>query len=126
MKQIFSFLILISLLVSTPVHAQSVCPGSVFGPGNTPGNFTEFVCFFVDIVDSLIPLFASLAFLSFMWGIVQFIRSAGDEKKVSGAKEIMFWGVIGLFVLFSIFGLIQLLSSTFFGGAPIGVPLLPQ
>ena len=126
--KLLSAIILLAFLV-TPfaTHAQffglpNLCPAP-------PDNFKEVVCVFVNILLLLVPFLASLALLAFFWGIVKFIRSAGSESAREDAKNIMFWGIIALFVMVSIWGIVQFFFQDFFGGAvgihPFGIPQLP-
>ncbi|OHA93375.1 MAG: hypothetical protein A3D37_02125 [Candidatus Zambryskibacteria bacterium RIFCSPHIGHO2_02_FULL_38_22] len=63
-----------------------------------------------DIVTNiLIPLAFTLALLFFFWGVAKYIWSAGDAKEEG--KKIMVWGVIALFVMSSIWGIITVLKS---------------
>lgn len=63
----------------------------------------------VPFVDHIImPLLYALAFLLFMIGMVRFFFLGGDEGREKG-KSLMLWGIIGLFVLFSVWGLVRLL-----------------
>ncbi len=70
------------------------------------------------------PLLLSLAILVFFWGIVKFINHAGDEKAVEEGKQLMIWGLIGLFVIVGIWGIVGYIQSTlgldeFTGGGSI-------
>ena len=63
-----------------------------------------------DIVTNiLIPLAFTLALLFFFWGVAKYIWSAGDAKEEG--KKIMVWGVIALFVMSSIWGIIGFLKT---------------
>ncbi len=66
-----------------------------------------------DIIDVIIPLLITIAVLTLMWGIVQFITAAGDEEKRKKGREFIIYGIIGLFVMVSIWGLVGVLSGTF-------------
>jgi len=60
----------------------------------------------------LIPLAFALCLLYFFWGVVKYIREgAGSEEAAKEGKRIMVWGVIGLFVAFSIWGIISFMQS---------------
>lgn len=74
--------------------------------------------FIIDQV--LVPLIFSIAFIVFLWGVAQFfIISAGDEKKREEGKKFLLWGIIGFFVMFSVWGIVNLFINTLgFGGAP--------
>ena len=76
-------------------------------------NFASFVGLVIKILSLLIPIVISLALLAFLWGITVFILNAGDAQKRSEGKQIMIWGIIALFVMLSVWGLVRLLQSTF-------------
>jgi uncharacterized membrane protein len=58
-----------------------------------------------EIVDRiLIPLVFALALLYFFWGVVKYIRSEGQGKE--DGRMIMVWGVVALFVISSVWGLV--------------------
>ena len=55
-----------------------------------------------------------IALLGFFWGLAMFIFSAGagDEGKRAEARSIMIYGVIALFVMVSVWGLVGFLGNT--------------
>ena len=62
------------------------------------------------IVEAIIPLLVSCAVIVFFWGLVKFIAHADDTKAVEEGKQLIIWGLVGLFVivaLWSIVGYIQ-------------------
>ena len=63
--------------------------------------------------------------LYFVWGVVGYVRSGGDEKKVVDAKRHMLWGIIGMAVAGAAWGIAQIVWSTL-GINPGGVPNVPQ
>jgi len=56
----------------------------------------------------LIPMAFSLALLYFFYGVAQYVRSAGDKEE---GKKIMWWGVIALFVMSSVWGLVWFIQD---------------
>ena len=65
------------------------------------------------ILNPLILLAFSVAFLIFFWGIFQFIASqTADASREEGKKKI-FWGMVGMFIMVSAYGLIRLILGTF-------------
>lgn len=52
-----------------------------------------------------------LALIVFSWGIVKYLTAAGDTNKLKEARPFLFWGIIGLFVLAAIAGLIDFLAD---------------
>ncbi|MBI5045462.1 MAG: hypothetical protein HZC14_00395 [Candidatus Niyogibacteria bacterium] len=66
-----------------------------------------------NILNALIPLFMVIATVVFLWGVVRYITAAGDEEKVKEARNFIIYGLIGLFVMVSVWGLVGVLVSTF-------------
>lgn len=65
------------------------------------------------ISSSIIPLIFTLAFMLFMWGVVQYVINDTEEAKREKGKQFMIWGIIALFVMFSVWGLVKVLTGTF-------------
>ena len=71
-----------------------------------------------EIVNPIILLLIAGAFVVFLWGVFEFIRQAGDEGKRAEGKSAIFWGLIGLVIMFGAYGIINLALGTF-GISPI-------
>jgi hypothetical protein len=90
-------------------------------------NFSDIIYIFLDLIALLIPVIASLALLVFFWGLVKFIfRVGGDEKAVGDGKKLMIWGLVALFIMVSIWGILRFAYGEFSFGGPFGIPLLPE
>jgi len=63
------------------------------------------------LIDPLIAIAASLALLTFFWGLFKFIFAQGSETSKLEAKQIMGWGLIALFVMVSVWGIIRFMQS---------------
>jgi TM2 domain-containing membrane protein YozV len=61
-------------------------------------------------------LVVALALLYFFWGLARFILNAGGGKEQEEAKAIMLWGIIALFVMISVWGIVRLLGETLLKG----------
>ncbi len=81
---------------------------------------------FITILDSIIPLAASIAVMIFFWGMVKFINHAGDEKAVEEGKQIIAWGLVGLFCIFALWAIVGYIQETLDigggGGTQIVIP----
>lgn len=86
---------------------------------------TGIINLFIDLGLKIIPLFGAIAFFAFVLGVARFIKAAGNEKEVKDSKNIIIWGVIGMFVLFTIWGIISFLKSEFGFGSEVGIPQIP-
>ncbi len=81
-----------------------------------------------DLVGVLIPIVIAIGLLFFIWGLVQFIAASGDEGAKEEGKRKMIWGVVALFVMVAVWGLVELLGTlvgTDFD-AQVNSPNLPQ
>lgn len=61
------------------------------------------------VADILVPMAFIAALLFFFWGVAKYIRSEGSGK--DEGKKIMVWGVIALFVMSSVWGLVYFIRS---------------
>lgn len=82
-----------------------------------------------DVLAALGTLFMGAAVVIFFLGIVQYIWGLreGDPKKVSAGNQFMMWGLVGLFVMFSVYGIVKWGQEIFFGkDANITTIAIPQ
>lgn len=63
------------------------------------------------MITPIITLIVSGAVVVFLWGVFKFIKSEGKEKEAG--KEMMVWGIVGIFVMVSVWGLVNILRGTF-------------
>ena len=91
----------------------------------TLGNLSGLVTNVRSLINSILPVLLALAVLYFFWGLVTYIRAAGDPKKADEGKSIMIWGIVALFVMVSIFGILNwLITTTGLQNTPITVPTI--
>jgi len=64
----------------------------------------------VPLGDAVIGLLYALAFILFLIGMVRLFFSQSEEARAKG-KQLAFWGIIGLVVLFAVWGLVRVLLS---------------
>jgi hypothetical protein len=60
------------------------------------------------IVNPLIRLLFAASLVLFAWGIVKFVRGAGDESERSIGRRHMLWGIVGMAIMVSVFAVIQI------------------
>ena len=65
------------------------------------------------ILDIIVPVLVTIAVFIVIWGIFQFVLNAGDEEKRKEGRSKILWGVVGIFLMFSVWGLISILLNTF-------------
>ena len=64
------------------------------------------------ILNPALILLFSVALLVFLYGGLQFIMKASDEKARAEGKKAMVWGLVGMFIMVTAFGLIRLILSS--------------
>lgn len=53
----------------------------------------------------------ALALLFFFWGTAQFIlNDAANDKTREDGKKKMLWGIIALFIMFSVYGILRMIG----------------
>lgn len=85
-------------------------PGIAFAQGT--GDLTSFVEVMGNIVNLLVPLTSTLAVVAFFYGLAKYIFNSGDEEKRKEGKSIMIWGILAMFVLVTIWGIIAFMQKT--------------
>jgi hypothetical protein len=69
----------------------------------------------IGLINMLIVVLTAAALVVFFIGLVRYIYEAGDAHGHKEGRERIIWGLITLFILFSLWGIINLLELTFFG-----------
>jgi len=64
------------------------------------------------VISAAIPVLIGLALLFFIWGVATFILSAGEDDGRKKGRQIMLWGIVALFVIVAVWGLVNLLVET--------------
>lgn len=97
--------------------------GSVLGGGNSGGSglfcsgvssglsFCGVVSFFLGLIGKSIPILIALSVIVFVWGVFRYTVFEGGER--SKSRDIMLYGIIGLFVMVSVWGLVAIVRNTF-------------
>ena len=93
-----------------PIYANAVSvDGALGGVAGFATTFSQ------TVVRSVGVLFITMAVVAFLWGMVQFIwakSNGGDGGKIKVGQDFMGWGLLALFIMFSVWGIIE-----FVGGA---------
>lgn len=82
--------------------AVAITPVMSFAQANNAEGVIER---FGRVIDLLTPIVFSIALLFFFWGLATFIYKSGDDQEKG--KNRMLWGLIALFVMFSVWGILR-------------------
>jgi fumarate reductase subunit D len=95
--------------ISIATALSLVLPLSAFAAIN---NLNDIFVFIRNILNTILPIIIALTVVYFVWGMFQ-VFMASDEEKKEKAKSTVIYGVIALFVMISIWGLVNILYNTF-------------
>lgn len=116
------FILTILSLVALP--AVTLAAPEVGGELNT---FLGAVIGFINNV--LIPFALAIAFIFFVWGVVKFFVIGGDsDDSKSKGKSLIIYSIVGFVVIFSFYGIVNLLTDGLgLGGTsePADIPGVP-
>lgn len=73
----------------------------------------ELITLTEDILQRVVPLLIAIAVVILLVAIVRYITAGEDEEKKKNSKSLIIYAIIGLFVMVSIWGLVNILSGTF-------------
>jgi hypothetical protein len=72
----------------------------------------DVICKIGSILNSVIPILIALGVVYFIWGVINYVISDGEEAKKKG-KNQMIYGIIGLVVITGLWGLVSVVINTF-------------
>jgi len=78
-----------------------------------PPVLANLVASLLTILDSVAFIFAGLALLIFFWGLALFTLRSGNANEYTRGRTLMLWGTVGIFIIFSVWGLAGFLGSMF-------------
>jgi uncharacterized membrane protein (GlpM family) len=117
-------IVLSSVLSLTPIWAlaaNATCSSNLLTP------IEGVICTIGKILNTVIPVLIVLGVLYFVWGVVAYVIGNDEEAKKKGRNRIIY-GIIGLVVIVGMWGLVNLVTSTFGlsnTGVPITTPCVP-
>ena len=65
------------------------------------------------IIDQIVPFLVGLGVFVIIWGIFTYITHSAEEEKRTEARQYIVYGIIGIFLMLSVWGLVTILRNTF-------------
>jgi len=99
------------IALATGILAALALPLVTFAQVN---NLSDVGSFIINTINNiLVPVLFAIAFIVFLWGaFYTFIAGSQSEEVKEKGKNLMLWGLIGFFVMVSIWGLVNILTGT--------------
>lgn len=63
------------------------------------------------ILNPVIGLMFGIAMIFFVYGVIEFISKADSDQGREAGRKHMIWGVIGMFIMLAVFGLIDIIIN---------------
>jgi hypothetical protein len=79
--------------------------------GGSGSMLTTFMQKIRGTLNNIIGLLFVIVTVYFVWGVVQYVRSGGDEKMLAQGKRHMIWGIIGMAVMASSWGIVSIIAN---------------
>lgn len=67
------------------------------------------------VFSPLYQLVAGIALLYFLFGVAKFVYDLNDPEKKNFGKSHLLWGLVGLFIIFSVGGILPMFNSVLGG-----------
>ena len=82
----------------------------MYGP-----TFGSLVMYIISIINNtIVPLIFAVTFLVFIYGVFRFfILGSADSTSRESGKQFIIWGMIGMAVMVSVWGIIYMVVNTF-------------
>lgn len=100
-------------LASPFIALAAVPPGSVTPtqPAPVSTHVDNWITFLSTWVARLAIILIAVAIVVFFWGVITYVIAGADEEKRATGRSLMIYGVIGIFVMVALWGLVYLLGS---------------
>lgn len=95
-------------------------PQAVFAAG--PSNLRAVAELFMKIMLNVTSILFALLGVGMLYGVVVFFANSDNEKKREEIKGYLLWGVIGIVVVFGIWGIVSIMRYSVFGTSAVGIP----
>ncbi len=96
--------------------------GSVLMPLTTFAALSDSITTLTTQLNAIPKLLIGVAVLYFLWGVLKYI-TAGGEGEVGEASQMIIWGLVAIFVMTAVVGLVGIVAGTF--NVPSGGTLTP-
>ncbi|HAE36803.1 TPA: hypothetical protein DCX66_03450 [Candidatus Nomurabacteria bacterium] len=64
------------------------------------------------IINPIIIFVFVLATVYFLYGLIQYLISPDNEEIRTSSKSHMLWGIVGMFIMISVFGIMNIILNT--------------
>lgn len=84
-------------------------------PLSGSSSFSSVVAWVIGFINLVIPVLTLLALVLFLYSGYRYIIKSGETQGKGREREALLWGIVALFVLFSVWGLLRIICNTLVG-----------
>jgi hypothetical protein len=99
----FAPTIISALSVLTPLVAYAA----------TSKKLSDVIADITGYLDQVLKLLMGFAVVMFVWYVIRYFIMQSDDTKRTEAAQYVMWSLIGFFIILSLWGLVNILISTF-------------
>ena len=75
--------------------------------------FADIVANIINLVlNPLVGLLIGLALVYFLWGVFLYVRAGDSTDKIKEGSQMMLYGIVALFVMVAVWGLVNVVANT--------------
>lgn len=124
-KVLLIFMFVLTLMPAVPVLAQQSGGGGSSICDDSVDNVADVLLLGICIMRrALVPLLITLSIVLFIVGVIKYIAKADEAAQREEGRRFMIYGIVALFVMVSIWGLVGILQGTFGLGTDTLIPQL--
>lgn len=86
-----------------------------------PGNLRDVAELFMKIMLNVTNILIALLTVGMAYGVVMYFANSDNEKKREEIKGYLLWGIIGIVVVFGIWGIVSIMRYSVFGTSSVGI-----
>lgn len=84
-----------------------------------PRTFSELAGTIVTLINSAVGVLIVAGLVIYFWGISRNILKFGGTESKAEIKNYFIWGIVVLFVMVSIWGIVEMIQNSLFAGSPV-------
>jgi len=77
--------------------------------------FAGIIASITQILCQIIGMLFILATVVFLWGVVKYVIARGSEDDINEGRQYIIYGLLGLFIMVAMWGIVNAAVLTFFG-----------
>lgn len=85
-----------------------------------PENFSGIVCLMAKLALDFVPLVIALAVVFLIQELIKYVANGDNEEKRAEGTKMMIYGVVGLFFMVGVWGVLTIFTNSF--GMSFGIP----